>query len=173
MKDISFDKKSWAYVDLEELSTIRPKDRLEGTSSFNAWKRRVLNIIEEHDLDGYFSNVVEDPTFNARCIHFKKNQDKSKRIIYDSMKYNLMSVITLLKTAKECFGTMTNIYEKKESSPKRSLKNTLWTIKMEKDETMSSFFTKSSQVRDKIASIGVMVDEDDLLQTSIDGLTSS
>ena len=42
-----------------------------------------------------------------------KNQAKEKRIIYDSMKDNLMSVITPLKTTKECFNTLTNIYEKK------------------------------------------------------------
>ena len=44
---------------------------------------------------------------------------------------------------------------------------------MEKEETVSSLFTKISQVRDQLASIGVVVDEHDLLQTAIDGLPSS
>ena len=33
--------------------------------------------------------------------------------MYDSMNDNLMSVITPLKTANECFETLTNLYEKK------------------------------------------------------------
>ena len=44
---------------------------------------------------------------------------------------------------------------------------------MEKHETVSSFFTKISQVRDQLVSIEVVVEEDYLLQTAIDGLPSS
>ena len=85
-----------------------------------------MNILEEHDLDGYVSIVVEEPTSNAGCINFKKNQAKSKWIIYDSsIKDNLMSVITSLKTTKDHFDTLTNLYEKKARSQKRDLKNKL------------------------------------------------
>ena len=81
------------------------KDYLEGTSNFNTWKARVLNILEEHDLDSYVSTVVEEPTSNAGRINLKKSQAKAKHIIYDSVNNNLMSMITLLKIAKECFDT--------------------------------------------------------------------
>ena len=46
-------------------------------------------------------------------------------------------------------------------------------MKMERDETIASFFTKISQVKDQLASISVEKDEDDVLQTAIDGLPSS
>ena len=132
-----------------------------------------MNILEEHDLDEYVSNVVEGPTTNARCTAFKKNQAKAKRIIYDSVKNNLMSVITPLKTVKECFDTLTKLYEKKAPSQKRALKNKLCNSKMEKDEYVASFFTKISQVRDQLLSIQVTVDDDDLIQTVVDGFPSS
>ena len=105
--------------------SVRLKDRLEGTLNFNTWNSRILNFLEEQDLDGYVSYVVEEPTFDARYTIFKKTEAKNKRIIYDLVKDNLMSVITPLKTAKECFDTLTNIYEKKASSQKRELKNKL------------------------------------------------
>ena len=44
---------------------------------------------------------------------------------------------------------------------------------MEKENTVESFFTNISQVRDQLVSIGVVVDEDDILQTTIDGFISS
>ena len=84
-----------------------------------------------------------------------------------------MLMITPLKTAKECFDTLTNLYEKKAPTQKRDLKNQLRSMNMEKDETVASFFTKISQVKDQLASIGVETDEDDLLQTAIDGLPAS
>jgi hypothetical protein len=45
--------------------SVRPEDRLEGASNFNTWKARILNILEEHDLDGYVTNIVEESTTNA------------------------------------------------------------------------------------------------------------
>ena len=31
--------------------SVKSEDRFEGASNFNAWKARVLNILEENDLD--------------------------------------------------------------------------------------------------------------------------
>ena len=53
--------------------SIQPKDRLEGTSNFNTWKERVLNLLEEHDIDSFINFVVEDPTANEKIINYKKN----------------------------------------------------------------------------------------------------
>ena len=44
---------------------------------------------------------------------------------------------------------------------------------MDKDETVSSFFTNISQVKNHLVSISVGTDEDDLLQTAIDGIPFS
>ena len=81
-----------------------------------------------------------------------------------------MPVITPLNTAKECFDTLTNLYEKKAPSEKRALKNKLRTLKMEKDEFVNSFFTKISQIKDQRLTIGIDVDDDNLVQTVVYGL---
>ena len=44
---------------------------------------------------------------------------------------------------------------------------------MEKDESVNSFFTKISQLKDQLLAIGVNVEEDDLVQTMVDGLSST
>ena len=133
----------------------------------------VLKTLEENYLDGYISILVKEYTSNVGCINFKKNQAKAKQIIYDSLKDDLMSMITSLNTANECFDTLTNLYEKKAPSQKRALKNKLRNLKMEKDEIVAPFFTKIFQVRDQLASIRVVVDKYYPLQTSINRLPSS
>ena len=95
---------------------VQPKYRLEGISNFNTWKVRVLNILEENNLDGYVSTMVEDPTTNEGKINLKKNQENTKHIIFDSIKDYLMSMIIPLKTVRECFNTLTNIFKTKASS---------------------------------------------------------
>jgi hypothetical protein len=50
------------------------------------------------------------------------------------------------------------------------LKKQLRTLKMGNNETISSFFSKIAQTRDWLATIGVALDDDDLVQTTIDAL---
>ena len=84
-----------------------------------------------------------------------------------------MPNITALKTAKECFDALANLYEKKAPSQKSVLKKRLRTLKLNKDESAGSFFTKIAQVRDQLIAICITVDDDDLVQTVVDGLPSS
>ena len=41
---------------------------------------------------------------------------------------------------------------------------------MENDETIASFFTKIVQIKDQLLKVGVTVEDDDLVQTVVDGL---
>ena len=44
---------------------------------------------------------------------------------------------------------------------------------MNKDEGIGPFFTKIAQVRDKLTTISITVDGNDLVQTVVDGLPNS
>ena len=151
-------------------NTFRLEERLEGSTNYNSWKARLMATLEEDDLDDLVLNDIEEPTTNVGRVALKKKQAKARRIIYDSVKEILMPTITPLKTAKECFDTLTNLYEKKAPSQKRVFKKRLRTLKMNKDEGVAPFFTKIAQVRDQLSAIGITVDDDDLVQTVFDGL---
>ena len=115
-------------------NTFRPEEKLEGSANYNAWKATLTVILEENDLDDLVFNTIEEPTINVGRISFKKKQAKDRRISYDSVKETLMPTITPLNTAKECFDTLTNLYEKKAPSQKRFLKKRIRTLKTNKDE---------------------------------------
>jgi hypothetical protein len=154
-------------------SSIKEEDRLEGASNFNAWKATVFNILEEGDLDELVTRVMEEPNSNAGREAYKKRQAKAKRVMFDSIKDNTTPLIAHLRITKECFDALANLYEKKAPTQKRTLKRQLCTLKMGKDETIYAFFSKISQTRDQLATIGVAVDDDDLVQTTVDSLPES
>jgi ATP-dependent RNA circularization protein (DNA/RNA ligase family) len=90
----------WASTDCVITMTsisVKVEHRLKGASNFNIWKVRVLNIFEENGLDSFVTNVVEELNSNARRENFKKNQAKSKRINFYSVKDSIMPVIAPLK----------------------------------------------------------------------------
>ena len=57
--------------------SVRPEDRSDGVSNFRTWKVRVINILEEHDLDQFVTNELEILTSAAGRSTFKKNQAKA------------------------------------------------------------------------------------------------
>ena len=67
-------------------------------------------------------NVNEEPRSNAGRLTYKRKRGQAIRIIYDAVKETVMQNITALKTYKECFDTLANLYEKKAPSQKRVLK---------------------------------------------------
>jgi hypothetical protein len=153
--------------------SVRAEDRLKGATNFNLWKIRITNILQEHDLEQYVTTVVEEPTNNAGRMNFRKSQEKAKRIIFDSFKDNIMPAMTSLMTAKDCMDTLVNLYEKQAPSQKRTLKHKLKYLKMEKGESMASFYSRIAHIRDQILVTGVTVDDDDLVQAIFDSLPSS
>ena len=58
--------------------SVKSKDNLEGASNFNAWKARVLNILEESDLYELVIIFFEEPTTNQGRASFKKKKSKAK-----------------------------------------------------------------------------------------------
>ena len=82
-----------------------------------------------------------------------------------------MPIITPLKTVKECYDTLVKLYETKATSHKRLLKSQLHSLRMESEQSVNSFFTKISNLKDKLLAIGVSTDDDDLVQTVFDGLS--
>jgi hypothetical protein len=151
-------------------SSVKVEDILVGAANFNAWKYRIVNILEENDLEELISRDIEEPTSNTVRETYKRKQTKAKRIIFDSIKDNMMPIIGHLRTAKECYDALANLYEKKAPTQKRILKKQLRTLKMGKDDTIATFFSKIAQTKDQLIAIGVPVDDDDLVQTTFDGL---
>jgi hypothetical protein len=150
--------------------SVKAEDRLAGSENFTAWKYRIMSLFAEHDLEDFVTGEVEEPTTATARAAFKRKQNKARNIILNSVKDNLVPIIGPLSTPKECYDALADLYEKKVHTQKRVLKKQLHTMKMEKNDTVATFFSKISQVRDQLIAIGVSVEDDDLVQAAIDGL---
>ena len=84
------------------MATVRFKqeEKLSSSANFNSWKARLVAILDENDLDDIVLNVTEEPTTNAGRLAYKRRQGKARRVIYDSIKEELMPNITSLRLLK-------------------------------------------------------------------------
>jgi hypothetical protein len=53
--------------------------RLEGATNFQAWKERILLLLEENDLKEYVEVVVASPTDPQELAVHKKKEVKAKQ----------------------------------------------------------------------------------------------
>jgi hypothetical protein len=143
--------------------SVRAEDRLKRATKFNVWKLQITNILQEHDLEKYVTTLVEEPMNNEGRMTFRTSQEKAKRIIFDSVKDNIIHAMTSLMNSKDYMDTLVNLYEKQGPSEKKTLKKNIKYLKMEKGESVASFCSRIAQIKDHLLVTGVTVDDDDLV----------
>ena len=144
-------------------------EKLEGADNFRAWKYRVMLVLEENDLEGFIEvDILEPEEEEAKSKH-KKSLVKAKRIIADSIKDHLIPHVSSLKTPKQMFDALSRLYEGKNINRKMALGTQRKNVKMQDSESIQSYFTRVSQIREQIEAIGDSVEEVELVMTTMNG----
>ena len=95
----------------------------------------------------------------AKSKH-KKYMIIAKRIIADSIKDNLIPQVSSRETPKEMFHALSSLFEGRNIKRKMTMRNHLKSVKTQKSETMQYYFSRVSQIRDQLESIGDIVEEE-------------
>jgi hypothetical protein len=81
-------------------------EKLEGADNFRAWKYRVMHVLEENDLEGFIEVDIPEPE-----AKHNKSLVKANRIITDSIKDQMIPHVSSLKTPKQMFDVLSQLYE--------------------------------------------------------------
>jgi hypothetical protein len=146
-------------------------DKLEGVENLHAWKYRIGLILEENDLAKFIKENVPEPEEDVAKAKYKKDMVRVKWIIPDSIKDHLIPQVSSKNTPKETFDALTRMYEGKNINRKMNLRTQLKNTKMQKGETVHDYFSMVSQFKEQLEAIGDNLDEDELIMTSLNGLT--
>ena len=132
-----------------------------------------MNTFVEFDLDDLVTRNLEEPTAVTARVAYRKKQAKAKRLIFESIKDSMMPLVQSLPIAKDCMDTLSKLYDVDAPSLKRSLKKELFTMKMENDEIVASFFSRIAQLKEQLTAIATVTEPDDFIGVAIDGLPDS
>jgi transposase InsO family protein len=75
------------------------------------------------------------------------------------------------KTPKEMFDALTRLYEGKNINRKMNLRTQLKNTRMQKGESIQEYFSRISEFKEQLEAIGDTIDEDELIMTTLNGLT--
>ena len=68
------------------------------------------------------------------------------------------------------FDALSGLFEARNINRNMTLRNHLKSVKAQNPETMQSYFTRVAQIKEKLKSIGDMVEEVEIVITTLNGL---
>jgi hypothetical protein len=152
-------------------ASTRLVDKLEAVENFHAWKYKIGLILKENDLAKFIKENASEPEENVAKEKYKKDMIKARRIIADSIKDDLIPQVSFKNTPKDMFDALTRMYEGNNITWKMNLRTQLKNINMQKGETIQDYFSRVSQFKEQLEAIGDNLDEDELIMTTLNGLT--
>ena len=125
----------------------------------------IMLILQENDLDGFVKEEVKELEETESKTKYKKDM-----IIADSIKDNLIPQVSSKRTPKEMFDALSDLFEGRNVNRNMALRNHLKRVKAQNSETMQSYFTRVAQIKEKLESIGDMVEEAKIVMTTLNEL---
>jgi superfamily I DNA and RNA helicase len=87
------------------------EDRLDGSSNFSSWKSRLhITLKEDDDLLSVIQNVLPGTTTNEDKEEWKEDDIKARKIIIYSVRDHLLPRIANLKTTREMYEALKNMF---------------------------------------------------------------
>ena len=130
-----------------------------------------FSYLKKHDFENYVKEEAAD---------LEGDEDKSKaqegpsQRQEDYFRLHWISHVSSLKTPKDLtFDVMTNLYEGNNINKKMILRTQLKDVKMQTSESIQFYFTRISEIKEKLEAIGDNVEEEEVKITTLNGIPSS
>ena len=148
-------------------------ENLEGEENFQAWKYRIMLILQENDLDEFFKSEVPETEGKEVKEKYKKDMIRAKRIIADSIKDHLIPHVSPLETPKKMYDALARLFESQNINRRMTLRTQLKMVKMEKSKNVQAYLSRVSQIKEQLHAIGDIVEEAEVVTTTLNGLHRS
>jgi hypothetical protein len=162
------------------MNSMKSENKLDGASNFKAWntridlilaKNKVLDIVKGKIVKPKFKEEEEKELQNVAAMEKFKDVDiNAMSIIMDSIKYHLIPYISHLNSSKNMYDALTNLFSVRNIGQVMSLKNELHDMKMNDDDSITSYFVRMSQLKDQIQAIEEITSEKELVNIVLNGL---
>eukprot|EP00253_Pinus_taeda_P006682 PITA_06682 len=130
-------------------------------------------VLDDNGLKEFIDADVPKPTDAAQVTDWQKKTTKFRRILLEGVRDHIVSNLHGKATPYLMWKAMKNLYQSKSDQRKLALKDKLRNIKCEKGNNMPKYLTKFTQCRDELGSVGVTVDDEDLVSLALLGLPKS
>jgi hypothetical protein len=154
-------------------SQMRVEDRIAGTSNWLSWKARMAFILEDLKLWDIVEVVVlAIPVTTPVLVEkYRKRNNKAKRTISDAVRDHIIPHMTGKAHAYQMWASLCKLYESSNENQKMVLHDRLRGIRMLKDELVTSFLGRFTQIKDELEAVGEVVEPNTLVRQALNSFT--
>ena len=143
--------------------------------NYIAWKDRMEVVLEDNGLKKFNDSDVPKPgSSDAALLDTWKNKvAKTRIILLEGVKHHIVSSLHGKSTPFAMWKDLTDFFQSNSDQRILALKDKLRKIKMEKGNSIPNYLTKFVHCRDELGSVGITIDDDDLVSLAFLGLPKS
>jgi hypothetical protein len=168
----------WASVgdcSLAEMSAsqMRVEDKLERASNWSPWKVRMIFVLEELELWVIVEAVVPPIPITVPVLvaEFRKRNNKAERTICDIVRDHIIPHLMGKDCAYKMWASLCKLYESSNENRKMVLLDRLRGIRMLKDESVTSFLGRFTQIKDELGAVDEVFDPNSLVRQAMNSFT--
>ena len=123
------------------MMSIRYEDRLDGISNYLPWKVRITAVLKEWKIWNFANSKMTKPTDKDDSEEHEALEARAHRVVLDGVKDHLIPHLAEKKTINDMWDVLKQLFEAKNKNYKMALKEKLHSVKMNKDESVTSYLT--------------------------------
>ena len=138
-------------------------------------ERQDGSVLEDNGLKEFIDAEIPKPVSSdaAAVEAWQKKTAKCRRILLEGVKDHIVSSLHGKVSPFLMWKALTDLFQSKSDQRKLALKDKLRKIKMEKGASIPKYLTRFFQCRDELGSVGVTIDEEELVSLALLGLPKS
>lgn len=150
-------------------SYLHESGKLDG-SNFMKWKFKIQTLLEGVNAWSIVTGDEQRVNAGTQEQDWDKGENKAKVLLKMSVKDNVTLQIRDCKTSVEIWTTIKNLYQTQNTSRVMALKSKLFSMRMNKNETIVAFVARIKDVKDALGNIGEVVSDFDLVSITLNGM---
>jgi hypothetical protein len=150
---------------------LRVEDSISGAVNWSQWKAKIVLILEELELWDITENLLVPPTDAVLLAEFRKRNIKANKSILDVVKDQIITHVSGKDFSFKMWKSLCGIYQSLNQNHKMVLQEKLRGTKMIKTDSVTSYLTRFSQIRDELEVVGEIVDPFELVRIALNGFS--
>jgi hypothetical protein len=155
-------------------TNLNEANKLDGSNFIN-WKFKMQTLMEAYGVWNIVKGTELKPdtaagATTAQIQDWKKREKKTKVLLCMSVKDSIIPHIREATTSVATWKTPKELYETSNTNQILFLKTKLLGIKMDGNESVSSFLGRIKEVKDKLVNIRETISNTDLVTITLNGM---
>lgn len=137
-------------------------------SNYHFWKIRVQHVLALKDLDDFLED--NPPTVASEIAQWKKRDKKAQAIIGLSLSNDLLENVREVKTTKQMWETIKNVFERHTLLNKLSARRKFYTATKNESESVLQFANRIGHLAATLSTMNVTISESEKAMALLNGL---